>query len=105
VRDTRFKKHFWAPRNIIKYNGKTNPSVWLEDYRLVCKAIGVGVVDDDLFIIYFLPIYLANSARAWLDHLPRNMIDSWEDIEEIFTDNFQGTYIRPDNPCDLKSCR
>jgi hypothetical protein len=29
-----FPKHFRAPNNIIKYDGKTNPSVWLEDYHL-----------------------------------------------------------------------
>jgi hypothetical protein len=59
--------------NIIKYDGKTNPSVWLGDYRLTCKA---GGVDDDLFIIQFLPIYLANMARAWLNYLPRSTIDA-----------------------------
>jgi hypothetical protein len=30
------------------YEGKTNPTVLLEDYRLVCSASGV---DDNLFII------------------------------------------------------
>jgi hypothetical protein len=33
------------------------------------------------------------------------MIDSWEDLKEIFTGNFQGTYVRPDTPWDLKGCR
>jgi hypothetical protein len=32
-------------------------------------------------------------ARAWLDHLSRNMIDSWEDLKEIFMGNFQGMYV------------
>jgi hypothetical protein len=62
-----------TPTNVIKYDDKTNPSVWLVDYHLACKA---GGVEDDLFIIQFLPIYLADSAQAWLDHLPRNVIDS-----------------------------
>jgi hypothetical protein len=39
---------------------ETNPSVWLEDYRLVCHA---GGARDDLFIIKNLPLYLANSAH------------------------------------------
>jgi hypothetical protein len=67
---------------IAKYDGKTNPSVWLKDYYLACR---VGGADDDLFINQFLPIYLANLARAWLDHLLRNMIDCWEDLKEVFT--------------------
>jgi hypothetical protein len=55
-------------------------------------------VSDDLYIIQFLPIYLFDSARAWLDHLSRNIIDSWEDLREIFTGSFQGTYMHPGNP-------
>jgi hypothetical protein len=82
--------------NIIKYDGKTNPSVWLVDYHLACRA---GGADDDFFIIQFFPIYLA------VDHLPRNSIDCWEDLKEIFTSNFQGTYMRPSNPWGLKGHR
>lgn len=102
VRDAPFPRPFRAPSNVVRYDGKTNPSVWLEDYRLACRA---GGADDDLFIVQFLPIYLADSARAWLDHLPGSSIDSWEDLRRIFTGNFQGTYVRPGNAWDLKSCR
>jgi hypothetical protein len=62
--DTRFPKHFHVLSNIIKYDGKTNPSSGQEDYRLTCKE---GRADDDFIIIQFLPIYLADSARAWLE--------------------------------------
>jgi hypothetical protein len=74
----------------------------MEDYRLTCRA---DEADNDLFIIQFLPIYLVDMSRAWLNHLPRNSIDCWEDLKEIFTDNFQGTYARPGNPWDLKGCQ
>jgi hypothetical protein len=80
-----FPRCFQAPNNIIKYDGKTNPSIWLEDYHLTCRASGA---DDDLFIIHFFTIYLADTARAWLDHLPRNSIDCWEDLKWISTGNF-----------------
>jgi hypothetical protein len=59
--DVCFPKRFRAPNNVIKYDDKTNLSVWLEDYHLECKA---GMVDDDLFIIKFIPIYLADTARV-----------------------------------------
>jgi hypothetical protein len=95
VRDVSFPKHFGAPNNIIKYDGKTNPNVWLEDYRLTCRA---GGSDNDVLIIQFLPIYLADTSRAWLYHLPKNSIDYWEDLKAIFTSNFQGTYVWPSNP-------
>jgi hypothetical protein len=61
-------------------------------------------VDYDLFIIQFLTIHLADSARAWMEHLLRNVINGWEDLKEIFTGNFQGAYVQPGNPWDLKSC-
>jgi hypothetical protein len=89
------------PKNIIKYHGKTNPSIWLEDYHLACRA---SVANNDLFIIQFLPIYLASMSRAWLDHLPKNSIHCSEDLKEIFTGYFQGTYMWPGNPWDLKGC-
>jgi hypothetical protein len=56
----------------------------------MCRA---GGVEDDLFIIQFLLIYLADTAKAWLDHLPKNSIDCSEDLKEIYTRIFQGTYL------------
>jgi hypothetical protein len=92
-----------VPSNITKYGGKINPSVWLEDYRHMCRA---GGANDDMFIIQFLPIYSAESTIFWLGHLLRNAINHFDDIWEDFTGNFQGTYVCPDNPCgDLRSCR
>jgi hypothetical protein len=100
VCDACFLKHFQVPNN-IKYDGETNPIVWLEDYRLACR---VGGADKDLFIVQFLPIYLADTARAWLNHMPRNSIECWEGLREIFTGNFQGTYQQSGSHWDLKGC-
>jgi hypothetical protein len=63
---------------------KSNPNVFLEDYHLTC---GAGGVIDDLFIIQFLPIYLADFDGAWLDHLPGDVIHCWNGLREIFTGN------------------
>jgi hypothetical protein len=97
-----FPKRYGVPNNIVKYDGKTNPNIWLEDNRLTCRA---GWVDSDLFIIHFLRIYFADTSKAWLDYLPRNLIDYWEDLKEIFTTNFKGTYVWPGNPWDLMGHR
>jgi hypothetical protein len=102
VHNARFSWHFQAPSNIAKYDGKINPNVWLQDYRLACIA---GGANNDLFIIQFLPIYLVESARAWLDHLLRNAIHRWDNLWKVFTGNFQGTYVRPDDLWDLRGCR
>jgi hypothetical protein len=40
-----------------------------------------------------------------LDHLPGNDINGWDGLQEIFTDNFQGTYMHLGNPWDLKCYR
>jgi hypothetical protein len=58
-----------------------------------------------LFIIQFLPIYLVKSTRVWLDHLVRNAINCWDDLWEVFTDNFSGTYVCLGNPWVLKVYR
>jgi hypothetical protein len=102
VRNAHFPRCFRASCNVTKYDGKTNSNIWVEDYCLTCRA---GGVTDDLFIIQFLPIYLAKSVGAWLDHLPRNTSNCWDDLWEVFTSNFQGTYVRTGNPWDLKGYR
>jgi hypothetical protein len=38
VCQTCFPKHFPTPNNVVKYDGKKNPSVWLQDYHFVCGA-------------------------------------------------------------------
>jgi hypothetical protein len=65
--------------------------VWLEDYRLACHA---GGATDDLFIIKNLSLYLGDSTRTWLEHLPHDKISSWTDLHRVFVGNFQGTYTR-----------
>jgi hypothetical protein len=78
VRVGRFPKHFWAPNYIVKYDGKTNPSVWLVVYHLACMVGG-------RIATYFS---FSSSQSTWLDHLPTDSINCWEDLKEIFTGNF-----------------
>jgi hypothetical protein len=51
------------------------------------------------------PLFLSDAARAWLEHLPPAQISNWDDLVKAFADNFQGTYMRPRNSWDLRSCR
>jgi hypothetical protein len=76
--------------------------LWLADYRLACQ---LGGTDDDNLIICNLPQFLSDTARAWLEHLPPGQISNWDDLVQAFADNFQGTYVRPGNSWDLRSCR
>src|SRR3954467_10834653 len=56
---------------------------------------------DDLHAIKYLPLKLKGSSRHWLKSLPENTIGSWEELEDAFRANFQGTYVRPPDADDL----
>jgi hypothetical protein len=66
IRNAPFPTWFWQPANVTKYYGVTNPELWLDDYRL---AYQLGGMNDDCFIMHNLPLFLADSVRAWLEHL------------------------------------
>jgi hypothetical protein len=102
IRRAPFPARFRAPTTITKYSGETRPKLWLADYRLACQ---LGGTDDDNLIIRNLPLFLSDAARAWLEHLPPAQISNWDDLVKAFAGNFQGTYIRPGNSWDLRSCR
>jgi hypothetical protein len=64
-----------------------------------------GGATDDLFIIKNLLLYLSDSARTWLEHLPRDKIHDWTDLRRVFVGNFQGTYTRPGKQWELRNCK
>jgi hypothetical protein len=102
IRRASFPARFRAPTTITKYSGETRPELWLADYRLTCQ---LGGMNDDNLIIRNLPLFLSDAARAWLEHLPPAQISDWDDLVKAFMGNFQGTYVRPRNSWDLRSCR
>jgi hypothetical protein len=67
-------------------------------------ACQLGRATSDEAIIRNLPLHLADSARTWLEHLPASQIHNWDDLVHTFVGNFQGTYVRPGNSWDLRSC-
>jgi hypothetical protein len=102
IRPAPFPARFRAPTTITKYSGETRPELWLADYQLACQ---LGGTNDDNLIIRNLPLFLSDAARAWLEHLPPTQISGWDDLVKAFAGNFQGTYVRPGNSWDLRSCR
>jgi hypothetical protein len=86
IRTTSFPQRFRQPTPIDKYNGETDPRVWLNDYRLACQ---LGKATTDEVIIRNLPLHLADSARAWLEHLLACQIHNWDDdLVRTFVGNF-----------------
>jgi hypothetical protein len=67
IRRAPFPTQFQTPTTITKYSGETRPELWLADYRLACQ---LGGTNDDNLIIRNLPLFLSDTARAWLEHLP-----------------------------------
>ena len=58
---------------------------------------------NDLHAIKYLPLKLKGPARHWLNSLPKNSIGSWEELEDAFRSNFQGTYVWPPDSSDLSN--
>jgi hypothetical protein len=85
IRAAAFPQRFRQPTTIIKYNGETDPRVWLNDYRLACQP---GGATSDEVIIRNLPLHLGDSARTWLEHLPASQIHNWGDLVRTFVGNF-----------------
>jgi hypothetical protein len=77
IRRASFPTQFRTPTTIKKYSGETRPELWLADYRLACQ---LGGMDDDNLIIRNLPLFLSDTARAWLEHLPPGQISNWDDV-------------------------
>jgi hypothetical protein len=87
---------------VVKYNGETNPELWLADFRLACQ---LGGAREDKAIIRQLPLFLSDTARRWLEELPPNQIYDWADLVRVFEGNFKGTYVQPGNSWDLRNCK
>lgn len=61
-------------------------------------------VGNDCIAIQHLHLHMAESAHAWLTSQPQGYIKNWKDLEELFVDNFQGTYDRPSNAWYMCLC-
>jgi hypothetical protein len=73
IRRASFPTRFRTPTTITKYSGETRLELWLMDYWLACQ---LGGTDDDNLIIRNLPLFLSDTARAWLEHLPPGHISN-----------------------------
>jgi hypothetical protein len=60
IRTANFPQRLHHPTTIVKYNGETDPRVWLNDYHLACQ---LGGATSDEVIIRNLPLHLTDSAQ------------------------------------------
>nr|GEV92878.1 hypothetical protein [Tanacetum cinerariifolium] len=61
---------------------------YLEKFLHVTQSIKVNGVTDDAFRLYLFPHSLTHHATAWFDRLPRNSMNTFEQMAKMFLDTF-----------------
>jgi hypothetical protein len=84
--------------NIQKYDGRSDPNIWLSTYYVAVKA-GGGSFDH---MVAYFQLMMGDAPSLWLNNLPIGSITSWADLSQAFTSNFQTTYNRPGNAFNLE---
>jgi hypothetical protein len=83
--------------NIQKYDGQSDPNIWLSTYYVVVKAAG-GNFDN---MAAYYPLVMGDAPSLWLNNLPVGSITLWADLSQACTSNFQATYNHPGNAFNL----
>jgi hypothetical protein len=83
--------------NIQKYDGCSDPNIWLLTYYIAVKAADGNF---DHMESYF-PLVMGDAPSLFLNNLPTGSITSWTDLSQVFTSNFQVTYNHLGNAFNL----
>jgi thioredoxin-related protein len=59
---------------------------------------------SELVATRYLPLMLDGSTCMWINNLPRNSINSCEEMRTTFIENFKGTCKHPATIEDLQRC-
>nr|GEW18414.1 DNA-directed DNA polymerase [Tanacetum cinerariifolium] len=60
----------------------------LDKFLHVTQSIKVNGVTDDAICLYLFPHSLTHHCTAWFDHLPRNSINSFEQMAKMFLEKY-----------------
>src|SRR5664279_6054730 len=91
---------FKGPRKVPNYTADMDLVAWLENYEL-----GMDILEaTEAICARYLTMMLEGPARSWLQNLPPNSINSWDELKELFIKKFQGTCKRPSTIADLERC-
>jgi hypothetical protein len=86
---------------IEKYDGRSDPSIWLKMYSITARA---SRGNDDHMAGYF-HLVMGKAPLLWLDNLPAECITSWAPLSHLLMTNYQATYNRPSNTHHLARVR
>jgi hypothetical protein len=78
---------------IEKYDGRSDPSIWLKMYNIMARASG----GNEDHMAGFFPLVMGNAPLQWLDNLPAECITSWATLSRLFMTNYQAIYNRSGN--------
>jgi hypothetical protein len=56
----KFPDNFKTPRDLPKYDGKINPTTWLEDYQIAMYIQGAS----DMIMTLYMPLMMKDAART-----------------------------------------
>jgi hypothetical protein len=99
LRMIRYPKDFKTA--IEKYNGRSDPSIWLKMYNIAARASG----GNEDHMAGYSPLVIGKAPLPSLDNLPAECITSWATLSRLFTTNYQATYNRPGNTHHLARVR
>ena len=91
----------FKPSKHSKYDGKTETNEWLHIYS---QSIELDGGDDDIKVLYF-PVVLEIVPLAWFDKFGPNSIDTWEQLQCKFCENFCGVLTHPSIRIELRTCK
>jgi hypothetical protein len=100
VRGEEYPPNFKAPREVKKYDPKQDPAVWIDMYL---EAMGIAG-HTKLLATRYLPLLVGSNTSPWLNTLPKNNIDSWDDMRLEFVKHFQDNYSRTTSIDNLEMC-
>jgi hypothetical protein len=99
LRTIKYPKDFKP--TIEKYDGRSDPSIWLKMYNIAARASGGN---EDHMAGYF-PLVMGQAPLLRLNNLPAECITSWATLSWLFRTNYQTTYNRPGNTHHLAKVR
>nr|GEZ36331.1 hypothetical protein [Tanacetum cinerariifolium] len=88
-------------RNSCQFHGLLGDDAnkHLDKFLHVTQSIKVNGVTDDTLRLYIFPHSLTHHATAWFDHLPRNSINTFEEMAKMFL----GKYFLPSMVTKLRN--
>jgi hypothetical protein len=76
VRGKEYPPNFKAPREIEKYDPQQDPAMWINTYLMAMGIVG----NNELLATRYLTLLVDGNARQWLNTLPKDGIESWDDM-------------------------